>query len=51
MYRSSIYKRKKKSDQDVPLDNRQPGSGRNPKQTELVDGFILARIIANNTLK
>ena len=49
--RSSIYNRKKKYDQNIFLVERQPGSGRNPKLTELAEGFILGLIIANNTLK
>ena len=54
MSRSSIYNRKKKYDQNISLVERQPGSGRNPKLTELTElaeGFILGLIIANNTLK
>ena len=51
MSRSSIYNRKKKYDQNISLVERQPGSGRNPKLTELAEGFILGLIIANNTLK
>ena len=42
---------KKKYDQNISLVERQPGSGRNPKLTELAEGFILGLIIANNTLK
>ena len=51
MSRSSIYNRKKKYDQNITLVERQPGSGRNPKLTELDEGFMLGLIIANNTLK
>ena len=51
MSRSSIYNRKKKYDQNISLVERQPGSERNPKLTELAEGFILGLIITNNTLK
>ena len=51
MSRSNILNRKKKYDQNISLVERQPGSGRNPKLTELAEGFILGLIIANNTLK
>ena len=42
---------KKKYDQNIFLVERQSRSGRNPKLTELAEGFILGLIIANNTLK
>ena len=51
MSRSSIYKIKKKYYQNIPFVEWQSGSRRNPKLTELVEGFILDLIIANNTLK
>ena len=42
---------KKKYDQNISLVERQPGSERNPKLTELAEGFILGQIITNNTSK
>ena len=51
MFKSSIYNIKKKYDQNISLVERQSGSGRNLKLTELAEGFILRLIIADNTLK
>ena len=51
MSRSNIYNRKKKYDKNICLIERQPGSGRNQKLTELAELFILGLIIANYTLK